>query len=209
MTLPEKVVKSIPKWKRKYGDVYFWEIGDHRLIYRGLTLGEFRYFSDISEKSDPLGEDFLLETAILWKDEDLDLDTAPVVAINSLIENILEATGITSLDTFKKLLNEARNYAQTAEGYSIAIICNAFGLDPDTVANFSLSKLTRYLALAEVVTGKKVEFEKPSRRRLGKRTISDPTSLPKDAILSKDAADIPNMTIDNAAYRKVGFYKLD
>jgi len=199
--LPLEVIRNFPAWKRKYGDIFLWSTGSLLTVYRGVTFQELEDYQEMVDKDPTEAEEFLIKVAVLYPEEELDLDSLPVSVVANLSSKILEAGKLHDEGFFFEKLNKARAHAQTYQGLGIALISHAFNIDPDDVNCFTLDKFTRYFALAEVALQR--EFTPAQKKKKRPRGflpagVIDPSPPPVPA---QDKIDFG---AENAALYKFG-----
>jgi hypothetical protein len=169
-------------------------VGDrtYEIIFRPMTLAETKAVSLTGSAMAILDlNDLICSWCIVYANPAID-ERVPAALPDIVAQRIIEASGFNDQDNFVVLLNEARETTSTVEVGIEIFICKAFpGTKPRDVQNMTIYDQMEMLARAEIVLGTPLELGKTPTQ--GKKRLSPDAA----AILSRDAADIPNPKQDN------------
>jgi hypothetical protein len=181
--LPPEVVEELPQWKYEFGEVFLWKGGDPYVVYRGLTFEEVDEFNQILLHNQDLAEDLLVKRVILYPKGGFDIDDLPAASADNLLAAIKASSGMSDPKAFNTYLEQGRSYAQSIEGFGMAFISNALGIDPKAVRKMTLPVMARYIAMAEMVLGREFKFKTDQKDPKRKKA---PTGAPEGVPVTRD-----------------------
>ena len=182
--------------RQQHGQLFYLEfpVGDtaYEIIFRPMTLAETKAVSLTGSAMAILDlNDLICKWCIVYANPTID-ERVPAALPDIVAQRIIEASGFNDQDNFVVLLNEAREATSTVEVGIEIFICKAFpGIKPRDVQNMTIYEQMEMLARAEIALGTQLELGKTPTQ--GKKRLSPDAA----AILSRDAADIPNPKQDN------------
>jgi len=160
----DSIKKDILSWKRKYGNIYYIEIGNNIYVYRTLTRGE--YFDVLSLQSTIYSDisDIVLELCLLYpKYDKVRFDSILAGEIDSLVKKIIGLSGFSNGELLLKDIDVARNKVGILDNQIVLLICKAFPqLTPKDINNLNYHDLINYLTLAEAILDTQLKIEKPN-----------------------------------------------
>jgi len=154
---------QIQELKEKYGSVYSVGNGVDEYVFRPLTLSEYEHIYT-GFKSSVDAEDYIVDRAVVWPDEDPLKRMKPGV-ITSLAEDIMEKSAFTSPALAKIVFEEGRQMAQEAVNIMKAVVlaCHSeLGLSECDLNDFTFSQLAQKTALAEQIVAIKKSIYDPN-----------------------------------------------
>jgi len=226
--LPAEVLENLAGWKKQYGKVHLLPVQEDIYIFCDVSFAQVESYNTLVEHNVEAAENALLSEVLLYP-VNLVLEDLPAWTVQKLIQKILSITGMQDPEAFLHSLEQEREKAATMEGMAISFVAHAFNMALEDARALPLSKLTRYLAHAELVLGKKVETAKSSprgprglssrnREKLREKrnqqlqgvvgpTQGSPMNRPDSPPLPDNAPPVfmPNFSMDNTSLKQFGF----
>lgn len=141
---------QIREWKKKHGKIYSIEDRGKTYVFRELTMGEYRLAEILSESEGSAGaEDYIVETALLHPD--LDLDRSPAALVSAVAEEIMNISGMGDINYARETLNRERSKAQELPGLMKAFILSTMPYTEEQLDEMTFSDLAAKVALAEQI----------------------------------------------------------
>lgn len=190
---------NLIEWKISFGQVFIYHINEHSFAFRPLFVKETEALFELSSKIDEyIIDDWIVSKTILSSNADYLLEKAPAGWVSVIANSILAKSTSKSIEDTLVDIEKERGKKNTA-GVVIDYIVKmgAGNLLKDT-KNLTHKQQIQYLVFSEEVTGKKFEIQKQT---LPPKMVGKKLSPEAAAILSKEAADIPDFIRDNAELR--------
>lgn len=179
--VPKSILDRVPDWKRVYDVIFAVSVPDLRkdkrrwFVFRPATLKESQAFIQLSRVSEygsiptpftVAAQNFLLRSTILYP-EDLPLDEMLQGEVSALLKVIWDATGFENPEEFFGVIEEAREEVRSnIDWVIVGFICACLGFKPKEVMDMDVHTIARYVALAEMVTGKELPVGIKGRPRV-------------------------------------------
>lgn len=141
---------EIAKLKQEHGAIFSVDIGSTEYVFRALTIGEFKYITDLDMASVD-AEDYILEKTLLYP-QDANFDKTPAGVVSSLAEEVLDSSGFLSLDTIEEEIAEARlEVTSILEMMKAFIVAAMPSTSYSDFANMTFNQIVKLLAFSERV----------------------------------------------------------
>lgn len=200
-SIPSYLGFNLIEWKILFGQIFLFNFDGKYYAFRPLTIKECEaLFSLVDHLEDYIIDEWVVNATILTDNKEYLLGDAPA-GIVAVISNSLLAKSYTKdiEEILSKIEKERESKSSLINVIDYLIKVGAGNLLKDT-KNLTYKQQIQYLVFSEEVTGKKFELKKqtlPSNK--SGRNVSPEVA----AILSKEAADIPNFIKDNAEMRNL------
>lgn len=161
MDLNKTIVSQLPLWKERFGEVFLLPLRDGVLVYRCITYREAFDYNERYKHDPLLATDLLVKAVVLYSDVDvLDL---PNKAVDTIVDKVLSSSSLDSLEYLNSQIEKNRKFAKGTVGYCAAWLMHAFNIPYQVIRDMPIPILARYMALAEVVTGKTFTFKEEGK----------------------------------------------
>lgn len=141
----------IQEWKNTYGRIFSVSVRGTDYVFRELTFAEYKEFSKLSQFSSADAEEAALKASLLYPEE-LDLDASPAGLVSSLVEEVLETSGLTNPKQAKVLMDEQREKAQEVLPLMKAFILSTISsYNDEELDDYTFYQLAEKVALAEQI----------------------------------------------------------
>jgi len=190
--------------REEVGQLFLYTVDKFKYVCRPLYISELNTLKSlIGIVPEYVMDEWILSKCLLLSTatEEYLNDLSPAGLMSELAGSILKLSRTGDIQEINKNLEEERLKIQTDQGIiestMLAGTGNVLGKNYQRI---TAREQTRYLALAETIVGKKLEVQtvkevKDSKGR--QKRISPETS----AMLSKEAADMPDIEADNKMFR--------
>ena len=184
--------------------LFLYDYLGHKYILRPLLISEIESIATIG----PLTADYIIDDWIVAKTllattasrEYID-DTSPAGVVSYLASSILGLSSPGDVAKMSQRLAEERAKLEGDQGIvNSTMLAGTGNILGKNYKQITAREQSKYLAIAENILGRKLEVQtvKQVKDKSGKaKTLSPATS----AILSKEAADRPNIDADNKMFR--------
>lgn len=148
MSINKSIVNEL---KKQYGsDIFSAHIGKKDYVFRSLTYGEYKDFTNLGLSAGEL-EEIICYAAVVYP-EDIDLDIMLPGNVSSLSDEILEYSCFSSIEKTEKKLNESRMASMHGIEMMKAFILAAMPVYTyDQLDDYTIQKLTNLLAISELI----------------------------------------------------------
>jgi hypothetical protein len=195
MRSPE-LEKQLLMLRQEHEHLFFIGAGEFESIVRPLTLVEVKILSSCGPSlGDHELNDWIVDRCCLWATDGKEklFTTAPAGVVDILAKGIVSLSKFQTEESFREGLENARKEINKFENQIMVILLATFkDLTPKAIENMTFYQQMKYLALAEVVSGKPIPIN-DGKKKKGKKMLSPEAA----AILSKEAADRPDIDSDN------------
>lgn len=145
--------------------IYYLNVEGRDFLFRPLTFEENNIILDLEKHLDgaTINDTIIRMTCLFIELSDLEtwLQSCKGFLPDHIAEKILKISGFNNVETLLGLVQEKRNKAGELESLIEAYICAAFHtLTPDKCKQMSLEEQIDLLSKAEIIIGKKIDFEK-------------------------------------------------
>ena len=154
-------------WKKKYGNIYYQNIGKNSYVFRLLTKGEYLALYAVQSHVNKGSEEIVLKTCLLYPELGYDaMDNMLAGEFSVLSGNILSMSGFADSTKIKEDLDVARDKTRSLDNQITLIICKAFPqVTPSDIDNFDYQTIIRHVTLAEELLGTKLEITIPDDKK--------------------------------------------
>lgn len=188
--------------RKRFERLFLFVVNTKQIIFRPLTISECESIYSLSNYiEDYILDEWVVSQCILSDNIDYLLNDAPAGAINSLANAIIKHSTISGIDEVASLLEREREEKNSTAGMLDSMVKVGAGHMLQNTKDITYKQQIKYVAFSEEVLGKKLELVKSSSLPKGKsvKNMTPETA----AILSKENADKPDFTKDNAALRNL------
>jgi len=191
--LSNEAEKAVLVLKKEHEHLFYMHKGKFEVIFRPLTIRELKSATSAGQGITEVEiNDWIVSKAILYVSLGLPmlLEDSPAGLIDTIADRVVTLSGYSSPEDFAEGLVNARESIASVEGLISTYLCAVFKMTPDSVQDLNFLQQMSHLALAEQIMDRPVDLE----------TLlsgSEPAAQ-RGGMLSKAAADKPNMKKDNA-----------
>ena len=201
--------KKLLVLRQEYGQLFYinkrMSGHDHEIVFRPMTLNETRAVSLTGPAMSVLDlNELICDWCVLFSEPNIrHHDQIPAALPDVIAQCIIETSGFDSKENFTTLLAQSRTSATSVEAGIEIFICKAFpGISPWDVQNMNLYQQMEMLGKAEVALGTELPITDGEQKgsMKGRRPPKTAAAAEAQAILAREAADIPDVARDNALF---------
>lgn len=190
--------------REKFGQLFLYSIGKHKYVLRALYLSELESITAINGSvPDFIVDEWAVSKTLLatTADEDYLKSSGPAGTISVLAMSIIKLSspgGVTEINA--ELEKQRQNLNSDLGVIQTTMLAGTGNILGKNYTRITAREQTKYLAIAESIVGKKLEVQTvaPVKEKNGKVRKLTPEVA---AMLSKEAADKPDINADNKMLR--------
>lgn len=190
--------------REKIEQLFLFELFGHSYVFRPLYISEIDSIAALSSiVSDYIIDEWIISKSLVLStcDKEYLMTDAPAGVIAALARSVLLKSSPGGVDQVCKDLEQERAKISSDKGLiESTIVIGAGNILGKEHKRITAREQSKYLALAEFTTGRKLETESEATtvNKKGKKRKLSPEAA---AILSKEAADKPDFDADNKMLR--------
>ena len=185
--------------KAAFGSLFLFNAHDRVFIFRPLFVSECESIYKLSDYIDESDiDEWVVSRTIITDNLSFILNDAPAGLCASLAAIILSKSTLEDIKEMSKMLEEERESKSKTANLLDSMVKIGAGHFLKNSKDITYKQQLEYVVLAEDMTGKKLEL---TTQTLPKSKSGKKFSPEVAAILSKEAADIPDFKKDNIALK--------
>ena len=190
--------------REKFGQLFLYSIGKHKYVLRALYLSELESITAVNGSvPDFIVDEWAVSKTLLGTtaDEDYLKSNGPAGTISVLAMSIIKLSSPGGVKEISAELEKQRQNLNSDLGViQTTMLAGTGNILGKNYTRITAREQTKYLAIAESIVGKKLEVQTvaPVKEKNGKVRKLTPEVA---AMLSKEAADKPDINSDNKMLR--------